>query len=116
MLFLAGLAAYNWATRTFRDASARADAAEREAHATRREANQQIATLERSAQQASSEALSMAARAERTIHVLPRPRASAMTALRAIQYRGSKCATPTAPASVANDTPRFLMSTTVLIA
>ena len=73
MLFLAGLLVYNWVARTLRDASARADAAEREAHATRREANQQIATLERSGQQASREALSIAARAERTTDVLAAP-------------------------------------------
>ena len=55
------------------DASARADAAERQANDTRRDANRQIASIERSAQQASSEALSTAARAERMINVLAAP-------------------------------------------
>ena len=70
LLFLGGFVGYNWVARTLRDASARADAAEREAAATRRDANRHIASIERSAQQASGEALAAATRAERTIHVL----------------------------------------------
>jgi hypothetical protein len=70
LLFLAAFIGYNWAARTLRDASARAEAAEREAAATRRDANQHIATIERSAQQASRDALGAAARAERMMQVL----------------------------------------------
>lgn len=73
VLLLAGFAGYNWLARTLRDASARAAAAERQAHDTRREANQQIASLERTAQEASREALATAARAERMINVLAAP-------------------------------------------
>lgn len=73
ILLLAGLAGYNWLARTLRDASARAEAAERQAHETRRDAHQQIASIERTAQQASGEALSIAARAERMINVVAAP-------------------------------------------
>jgi anti-sigma-K factor RskA len=72
-LLLGALAAYAWVARTVRDASARADAAERQAHETQREAKQQIASIERSAQQASRDALSSAARAERMVSVLAAP-------------------------------------------
>jgi hypothetical protein len=72
-LLLAGFGAYSWVARTLRHASARADAAERHADEIRREANQQIASIERTAQQASNEAVSIAARAERMINVLASP-------------------------------------------
>lgn len=70
LLFLGGFVGYSWMARTLRDASARAEAAEREAQATRREANQHIASIERNAQQASRDALAVAARAERAMSVL----------------------------------------------
>ena len=70
LLLLAGLVGYNWIARTLRDASARADAAEREAAATRRDATLHVSSLERSAQQASRDALAAATRAERMMHVL----------------------------------------------
>ena len=73
LLLLAGFIAYNSVARALRDASARAEAAEREAAATRRDANQHIATIERSAQQASGDALAAATRAERVMHVLAAP-------------------------------------------
>jgi hypothetical protein len=70
LLLLGGYVAYSWAARTLRDASARAEAAERQAQETRRVANQQIASIERTAQQSGSEALALAARAERMITVM----------------------------------------------
>ena len=73
ILLLAGIAGYAWVTRMLRDASARADAAERHAQETRREANRQIASVERSAQQAGSQALALASRAERIAVVLAAP-------------------------------------------
>jgi hypothetical protein len=82
-LLLAGFAAYSWVTRTLNEASARADAAERQAGETRREANQQIASIERTAEQSSRQALSAAARAERMANVLAAPDAR-RTPLRAL--------------------------------
>jgi hypothetical protein len=81
ILLLAGIAGYTWVTRTLRDASARADAAERHAQETRRDANRQIASVERSAQQAGSEALALASRAERIAAVLVAPDARRMPLL-----------------------------------
>ena len=72
-LLLAGFVAYSVVARTLKEASARADAAERQAGETRREANQQIASIERSAEQSSRQASSSAARAERMATVLAAP-------------------------------------------
>ena len=78
VLLLAGIAGYSWLTRTLRHASTRAEAAERHAQEARRETKQQIASLERAAQQTTGEALSRAARAERMVSVLVSPDASRM--------------------------------------
>jgi hypothetical protein len=78
VLLLGGIAGYTWLTRTLRYASTRAEATERHAQEARRETKQQIASLERAAQQTTGEALSRAARAERMVSVLVSPDAIRM--------------------------------------
>ena len=72
-LIVGAVGAYSWLARALRDASSRAAAAERQTHEIQREANQQIASIERAAQQANSEGLAAAARAERSLAVLAAP-------------------------------------------
>lgn len=72
-LILGALSAYSLIARTLRDASSRAAAAERQAHEIQRDANQQIASMNRTAQQASADALAAAGRAERMFAVLASP-------------------------------------------
>jgi hypothetical protein len=72
-LILGALAAYSLVARMLRDASARAATAERQAHEIQRDANQQVAAINRTAQQANAEALGAAQRVERMFAVLAAP-------------------------------------------
>ncbi len=72
-LILGALAVYSLIARTLRDASTRAAAAERQAHEIQRDSNQQIAAINRAAQQANADALAAAGRAERMFAVLAAP-------------------------------------------
>jgi anti-sigma-K factor RskA len=78
-VLILAIAGYSWLTRTVREASARAETAERQAADLRRDANQQIASVERKAEQV-SEAVRRAVQAERiaSIAVAPDARRMAM--------------------------------------
>jgi hypothetical protein len=72
-LVLGALAGYVAIARSLRDASSRAAVAERRAADVEREASQQMASMNRNAQQANAEALAAARRAERIFAVLAAP-------------------------------------------
>ena len=72
-LLLGALAAFTSIVRSLRDASSQAAATERRAEEIQREASQQIASMNRSAQQANAEVLAAARRAEQMFAVLAAP-------------------------------------------
>ena len=70
---------YSWLARMLRDASARAESAERYAAQIRREGDQQIASIERKAAQVSDAALRRATQAERIAAIVAAPDARRMS-------------------------------------
>jgi anti-sigma-K factor RskA len=72
-LLVLAFAGYLWFTRTLRDASARADSAERQAADVKRESDRQIASIDRKAEQVSQDALKRAVQAERATAIVAAP-------------------------------------------
>lgn len=77
-LLMLGFAGYTWLTRAVRDASTRAESAERQASDVRREATRHIASVERTTEQASEDALRRAVQAERMASIAAAPDARRM--------------------------------------
>ena len=78
-LLIPAAAGYVWLTRTVRDASTRAESAERQAADARTDATRRIAALERETQQGNADALKRAEQAERRASIIAAPDARRLT-------------------------------------